>query len=243
MMSNSLLDNEISKFKKASGIDGRKFSLKNRNDYLFALEKAFNDAFNQYARRKGITYKNGVDKVVDPIIGPLFDYFNNAKPGKSAFDKVFDSMVSLSTGFLKSGLIGLAYKFSTMAFKYLFCYEDASQFMKHFEICYMPLDRYTLNWVKKLGDKGINKGLACIDSAFSKIDKKLFSDIQNLIIDKLKKSFVYDVSFATGASGFLLPEEPLKSEFIIWHQEKLIELHKTLIRNEDDFERLGIKKI
>lgn len=51
-MGKLLLENEISKFKKESGIGKLKLSLYKKENYIFALEKAFSDAFGQYARKE-----------------------------------------------------------------------------------------------------------------------------------------------------------------------------------------------
>ena len=46
----TLLQKERDEFIKGMKSKG-KLSLKNKNDYYFGMEKAFDDAFNQYARR------------------------------------------------------------------------------------------------------------------------------------------------------------------------------------------------
>jgi len=106
----------------------------------------------------------------------------------------------------------------------------------------MPLDKYTLNWVKRLGDDKVNKSLKSINSSFSKITTGLFNEIQKLILEKLNAGADYKVSFAKCAKAMRLPSKPLEAEFIVWRQEQLNELHKTIFRNRNDFERLGIQE-
>lgn len=193
--------------------------------------------------KKGIIYRNDVVDFVKPLIKLLYKYFIETKPNQNAFETLFNSIVSESSKFLNSNLVGLTYKFLTMVFKHLFCYVDTNQFKSHFDLCYLPLDYYTLNWVKSLGNKDVNDGLKMIKNAFSKIDTNLFKQIQKLVRKKLNKQRTYKVSFAKNSSEIILSERPLEAEFIIWRQEKLSKLHKTIFRNKADFKRLGIQEI
>jgi hypothetical protein len=40
----------------------------------------------------------------------------------------------------------MAQKIVNMAFKYLYCFDDANIYYKKFADCHMPLDRFTLKW-------------------------------------------------------------------------------------------------
>ena len=235
-----LLQKEKEEFIKVMKIEPN-WSLKEIDDYYFGVRKAFNDAFNQYARREKKKYAKDKNDLIKPIVERLFSYFNS----DDSFDKCFEDCIEHSKKILKNDTYGLAQKFTNMSFKYLYCYADAVDFEDKFKDCHMPLDKYTIKWVKFLGNETINQRLGLINNAFSKIDESLYNDIQELITDTLNSNYHYTISFNKQASetSCILPENKIYAEFIIWHQEKINELHNTIKRAEGDFERLGISWI
>ena len=68
-----------------------------------------------------------------------------------------------------------------------------------------------------------------------------------MIIDKLNSGIDYRISYNPNANNngiYRLPKNRLETEFIVWHQEKLNELHKILSNTtSEDFERLGVSRI
>jgi hypothetical protein len=145
-------------------------SLKTKEDYYFGMEKAFDDAFNQYARRNKKNYANDRQKLMSPIVDRMFLYFNSPNDN---FENCFAECIELAKKILENNLYGIAQKFTNMSFKYLYCYSDADSFENKFENCHIPLDKYTIKWIKSLKNKNINKKLNNINNAWANIDKEL----------------------------------------------------------------------
>ncbi|MBQ2934124.1 MAG: hypothetical protein IJE02_05900 [Clostridia bacterium] len=217
-------------------------SLRQRDDYYFGIEKAFDDAFNQYARREKKKYATEKKNLMEPIIDRLYIYFNS---DEDVFDSCFTDCIDFSKQILNNNLYGVAQKFTNMSFKYLYCYSDANEFENKFQNCHMPLDKYTIKWVKSLKNKVINKKLGLISNAWANIDENLYKDIQNFITNTLNLNFKYTISFnkQSNETSCVLPKNKLYAEFIIWHQERINELYNIIERAENDFDRLGIKWI
>lgn len=224
---------------------GSNLSLKNKNDYYWGIEKAFDDAFNQYARRTKKKYATEKSDLMKPIIERLFDYFNSEQ---DTFNKCFDDCIEFSKKILQNESFGIAQKFVNMSFKYLYCYADANttEFEHKFEECHMPLDKYSIKWIRTLNNKNVNQRLSAVNNAWSEIkDESLYKDIQELISTTLNNNYSYGIGYRKGekAQTCILPANKLYAEFIIWHQEKINELHRIIERNEHDFDRLGIRWI
>lgn len=232
----------IQGMKLRSGESSLSLSLRIKSDYYKGMEKAFDDAFNQYARREKKKYAENKQTLMEPIVERLFAYFNSEE---DSFAACFTDCIDLSEKILNNNRYGVAQKFTNMSFKYLYCYGDAFDFESKFQDCHMPLDKYTINWVRSLKDKKINQRLALISSAWANIDEALYRDIQTLITDTLNAGFTYRISFNKQSGGkiCILPSNRLYAEFIIWHQEKVNELYNIIERAEPDFERLGIQWI
>lgn len=235
----TLLQKERDEFIKGMKSNNN-LSLKNKNDYYFGMEKAFDDAFNQYARRNKIKYAAEKRELMTPIVDRLFIYFNSVS---DSFDDCFSDCIRLSKAILGNNLYGVAQKFTNMSFKYLYCYSDVEDFANKFDNCHMPLDKYTIKWIKSLKNKNINQKLNNISSAWANIDKELYDEIQEFIDTTLIKDYTYVISFNKNSSEqtCILPQNKLLAEFIIWHQEKLNELYRVIKRSEKDFDRLGIQ--
>lgn len=217
-------------------------SIKRIEDYYEGLGKAFDDAFNQYARREKKSYGPEKIKMMKPIIERMFAYFHS---DEDRFADCFTACIDLSKSILDNNRYGIAQKFTNMAFKYLYCYSDADEFEEKFRECHMPLDKYTLRWVKRLKDTTINQRLGAIRGAWANIDKPLYDAIQERITETLNNRCTYTISFNKNATETtcILPEHKLYAEFIIWHQEKINEWHALIARAEKDFDRLGIQWI
>ena len=216
-------------------------SLEKEDDYYYGVEKAFDDAFNQYARRNGKKYAQSKQKLMEPIVKRLYKYFNAENDN---FDVCFNDCIQLSKNILNNNLYGIAQKITNMSFKYLYCYQDMDAFKDKFEKCHLPLDKYTINWIKSLQNNTVNNGLKKIKNAWANIEQPLYNDIQKLVDDTLKTdTYTYRISFNETANEqtCVLPKNKLLAEFIIWHQEHLNELHLIIERHEKDFDRLGIQ--
>ena len=231
-------------FIQSAKIDSLKLSLSREEDYYIGLRDAFDDAFNQYARREKKHYAADKDDFMEPVVKQLYKYFTT---DSTDFDKCFKKCIELSKNILNNNRHGIAQKFVNMSFKYLYCYGDVSKYEHKFTECHLPLDKYTIKWVKSLKVKEINSELKNIDDAWSNLDEKLYENIQKTVIDKLNSGVDYRISYNPNANNngiYKLPKNRLETEFIVWHQEKLNELHKVLSNTTlEDFERLGISKI
>ena len=234
-----LLLQEKSEFIKGMKLK-RNLSLRKKEDYYFGMEKAFDDAFNQYARREKKKYATEKRILMKPLVDRLYAYFNSDNDN---FDVCFKECIDLSEKILNNNRYGIAQKFTNMSFKYLYCYVDAIDFENKFKDCHMPLDKYTINWIKSLKNKNINGKLGLISNAWANIDKTLYEEIQALITNTLNSNYTYTISFNKQASETtcVLPKNKLYAEFIIWHQEKINELYKIVKKAECDFDRLGIR--
>lgn len=244
MTAEELLITEKNLFIEAMNMSDKELSLKNEDDYYVALGKAFDDAFNQYARRKREKYATKKGKLMEDVLKRIFSYFKNKE---DSFELCFSECIKLSKKIFDNRSYGMAQKFVNMSFKYLYCFSDVEEFECKFEKCHMPLDKYTIKWVRNLKCKDVNKGLSKIDNAWSKIDEKLYNSIQELINKTLKNDCRYKVSYCEGITdeekNVILPSNQLQAEFIVWHQEKINELRGILNKVEKDWNRLGIKQI
>ena len=217
--------------------------LSNKDDYYSAASKAFDDAFNQYARREKASYASNKNTFMQPVIDIIYDYLNN---DDRSFNDCFKACCEASKEILKNSKFGLAQKFVNMFFKNLYCYDDAKNKESKFEECHLPLDKYTIQWIRSLGNKEINKGLSSINNVWSNISEELYNMIQEEVKKSLANGYNYRVSFSNdGQSNEIkLPERMLDAEFIIWDQEKLVEIRKIIDKLDDKhLKRLGVKKI
>ena len=217
-------------------------SLKKIEDYYFGMGKAFDDAFNQYARREKKQYAEEKNNLIKDVAENLNKYFVS---DDISIETCFNKCIDLAKKILDNDSFGIAQKFVNMSFKHLYCYDDAlTDFRDKFCDCHLPLDKYTIKWVRSFKNKEINRELDRIKNAWANLNEQLYNEIQTFVSDKLKENIKYRISHNPSASnnGFCqLPCNKLEAEFIIWHQEKINEIHNILLKTADnDLERLGI---
>ena len=126
---------------------------------------------------------------------------------------------------------GQAQKIIHMAFKYLYCCNDAEKYEETvFSHCHMPLDSFILKWCSdcKLCEK-------CSEDAWSKLGKDKYVKIQQGIRAYLNQGNTYNV----GGNEVELPKTVLAAEFIIWPEEAR---RKSLKELENLLEKLGEDK-
>lgn len=126
---------------------------------------------------------------------------------------------------------GQAQKIINMAFKYLYCCNDAEKYEETvFSHCHMPLDSFILKWCSdcKLCEK-------CSEDAWSKLGKDKYVKIQQGIRAYLNQGNTYNV----GGNEVELPKTVLAAEFIIWPEEAR---KKSLKELENLLEKLGEDK-
>ncbi len=126
---------------------------------------------------------------------------------------------------------GQAQKIINMAFKYLYCCNDAEKYEETvFSHCHMPLDSFILKWCSdcKLCEK-------CSEDAWSKLEKDKYAKIQQGIRAYLNQGNTYKV----GGNEVELPKTVLDAEFIIWPEEAR---RKSLKELENLLKKLGEDK-
>ena len=104
----------------------------------------------------------------------------------------------------KKATYGMAQKIVNMAFKYLYCFDDANIYYNRFADCHMPLDSFTLKWfyskvVKKSGNK---------TTTWSNLKDFEYKNIITLI-----RGY-----FANNPPN--PPVTILEAEFVIWYEAK-----------------------
>lgn len=232
----NVIEWEVKHFKYTMKIkDG--LSLKNKKNYYEVLGKAFDDAFNQYARRERKKYSDNKSNLMKDVIECLYEYFNNTD---DKFEKCFEYCINIAKNILGNNSYGIAQKFINMSFKYLYCFDDAGEYDAKFEKCHMPLDKYTLNWVKTFENDKIKKGLIDIKYAWANMEEDLYFKIQEAISDQLKNKNNYKVDSKDGKENICLPSNKLLAEFIIWNQEKINEIKREQKKLDESYEKLCI---
>ena len=218
-------------------------SFKNKADYSFGIRKAFDDAFNQYARRTKQSYSDQKDEYISPIVDCIISFLNNEN---ATFDECYTNCIVEAKKILNNNKYGIAQKLVNMSFKYMMCFSDYVEIIEKFKDCYLPIDKYTIAWVKAQKCRCINKKLTDINNAWANIDFELYKEIQDYAKEILSKEIHYKISYSAKAESneyCILPSNRLQAEFVIWHQEKINEIHRILEKSKPDFERLGIQTI
>lgn len=196
----------ITAFKNRMGIPtGTKIYVTNPQDILkYAVNKAYIDMQPRTIKGHNISLTEPLRK---KLADRFCDYFKDPAPStESDFDKIHskfcgDFLTELNKIFTSAPQeFGKAQKVINMAFKYLYCFDDATLYLPHFTYCHMPIDSYTLNW--------------CFDNFAKKFYKK--SDIPNW--STLKESDYK--TLCAGIRNKLPHKSPLIEEFVIWPDEK-----------------------
>ena len=169
------LSNEIAVFKTDMRFPDT-LSYKRSEDYYYGMRKAFDDAFNQYARRTKLSYASNKDELIKPILECIFNYlYSNDK----CFNECFSDCIQKSMQIMNNQRFELAQKFVNMSLKYMMCFSDSKEISNKFKDCHLPLDKYTIKWVRSFRNKEINKKLDTIKNAWANIDEDLYNTIQN----------------------------------------------------------------
>lgn len=160
---------QITAFKNRMGIPtGTKIYVTNPQDILkYAVNKAYIDMQPRTIKGHNISLTEPLRK---KLADRFCDYFKDPAPStESDFDKIHskfcgDFLTELNKIFTSAPQeFGKAQKVINMAFKYLYCFDDAPLYPDHFKHCHMPIDSYTLNW--------------CFDNFAKKFYKKAISPI------------------------------------------------------------------
>lgn len=148
---------------------------------------------------------------------------NSSIDSQEAFDAKHKELCNEYMDLLKNVIkYGQAQKVVNMAFKYLFCCEDASS-KPAFKYCHMPLDGLIMNWCKKELKISVNSD----KDAWSKLTEEKYTDITEAIFDKLKNG---DVKYSIGENDESnLSAIPLEAELVIWREEARKKTTKELL--------------
>ena len=203
-----------------------------KTNYNYAIYQAYLDAARTF---KGINAlkEDSVEKLLkttpksktQSIDQLLSNYFSNNQPTNvSEFDKIHSELCDLVILLFKENnyediKYGQAQKIVNMAFKYLYCFDDAPK--EYFEFCHMPLDSFTLEWIYRYvlsENKDYKKGK--IDY-WSKLEKTKNDEVDYKGADG-KMYYPYDF-YVKKVRDYLEnpPKEyngwtPLQLEFKIW---------------------------
>ena len=242
----NVLKFEVDHFKKEFG---KKINFKelNEDEVNECLKKALDDALRENARSKKEQYKYSKEKIISNFTDDFIKVANGGHKisNELNFEKLFDELAKKFSTVLKDqkleslSKIGFAQKFINMSFKYLYCFEECDK--NNLRFCHLPLDKYTINWYKKIGDKNNIADLKEINFSWSKINEDLYFNIQKDIDSKLKSCLDYEIHCKDPKQRIQLPQSKIEVEFIVWKQEQLNEFSKKLSKSKDYFERLGIK--
>lgn len=230
------------------------FSKAKINDLDRAIDYAINKAYYDMQLRTIKGHNNDIkDKSITALKDKIKSFFVNKNTyNQTSFDAwhkdACDNFLSTFNNEAEKYSVeeqkyGKAQKIVNMSLKYLYCifkcntdkeFDDKqtkfgmqvspSVVDSYFEYCHMPLDSYTLNWYYSLKKYKTQKKLT-----WSSLSKDNYNLVQNNIRDYL-----------SGQDH--LPKNVLKTEFIVWQQEKtktiLNELRKLLANNVFEAEDL-----
>ncbi len=207
-----ILNFEIMRFKQDYNITNY-----SEKDAMRLLRVALADALAYAARRKKVKYADNANSICQTMLKKINEEIDNKN-----FKDIFDDLVEKfkkNEHLTRFREIGYALKFSSMVFKYFYCFDDIREkYGDKFDECCLPLDSNTLNWYEnKFGEK-------C--SVWSELEKKIYEDIQFKIKNEIKnKKLAYEYKLIDFKQKKIetincLPKNRLDLEFIMWNQEK-----------------------
>ena len=187
-------------FKELGKSEERKSSNLTKNSDETIYQLAVRQAWLDMCRTAGGISEGARNEVLKKIGEQLEAYFNDEAKDKNGFDNWHKDKVKPINGLS----CGQLQKIINMAFKYLYCCEDfRADYNKYFQHCHMPLDSYTLNWVReRTAIKKTNK--------WSKLNEEEYLHIVKCI------------------SKVLNEESPLVKEFTVWPEERRKQDEKEL---------------
>lgn len=183
---------------------------------------AFDNAYGDVKRTlTGIgAFHNEKENAKDSIVKKISEYFFDFAPcEQEAFDKLHNDLCMLWCEQFKGndlGTYGKAQKIINMTFKYLFCCKSAERNRAYFKYCHMPLDSFTLEWIKRNVKDGNSKLCVGKVAPWSKLqcsDGKYFTGTDN------KEYYAYGC-YVRWIRDYIQDKNleifPLELEFIVW---------------------------
>lgn len=212
-------EKDKSELKSGDFLEASKNKKYKNNIYALAVHQAYLDM-----NRTNRTVPDGwpEEKRMN-LIEKLGVYFSKKPAPKESgdFDAKHREMMSVldREGFS----VGQAQKIINMAFKYLYCCEDLRDAKGgFFDFCHMPLDSFTLNWVKEIFEekngKSIPKQLGFNKGSGSEI--KPWSEIKWSAISNENGYFELEESIRKYIKNCESDVTVLQAEFYIWETEK-----------------------
>ena len=225
------LKNVVEEFKK--NIKNEKLKelklIQDEDTIKTAVELAYNDAKRTMT---GIgKYEKEKEQAQKKIISKLKSYFDesSAPDDRDTFDKYHKEMCKLWHERFEDidnlGTYGKAQKIVNMAFKYLYCCEDANAKEEYFKYCHVALDSYTLEWFFREAGNKTDKIVKKYISSWSSIKEygdNTSKETYHLYVDGKDEEYYtymfYQKNFRVKYST------PFKEEFVKWqyYKEKLI---------------------
>lgn len=195
-----------------------KLYINDKKDVRLAVDKAYIDMTPRTFKSKDKDHKIDINqksknKALEELAESIFEYIDNRKYDDfdrwhknvcEDFKDDFNEYVLKPADRIEA-TFGKAQKIVNMTFKYLYCFDDAEDYIEFFEKCHMAIDSYIITWyndnVAKI--ENVNK----IHEAWSNVNYKDYKSIQKNIRKYLEKQTKYD-------------KRPFYTEFIIWQEEK-----------------------
>lgn len=220
------LKKELEAFRKAGKRNRDKYenltSVVDKKSSDAAVDLAYIDA-QRTMKGIGKNFPQQKSDAINDIKEALHKYFSDPAPeSETAFDSVHKSLCNTWCKKFNGsdiGTYGKAQKIINMAFKYLFCCNDAKEYRAHFKYCHMPLDSITLEWYKRKVD--VEKK----EYTWSKIKYNEYVEIQKNIRDYLNGS----------------ADTPLVKEFKVWpetQKELAAEVFLSGLRDDLSLEKM-----
>lgn len=227
------IDKEIKAFRSRMGVpENTKVSVCNPSDVLkYAVYNAYRDMQPRTIKGHNITQTASLRK---ELAKWFIEFFKKNQPvDNDDFNGLHkkwcnDFLSKLNNKVPEEQEFGKAQKVINMAFKYLYCFDDAPQYEGHFKYCHMPIDSYTLNWCFENGlykKKDIDNWSGITEAQYYPLSEKIESELGD--------------------------ETPLLAEFKIWPQEiakvEEKELAKSILdylsNNYDSYNSGGCDKL
>lgn len=190
------------------------------NPYKCAVLKAYDDVKRTMS---GIGKMESQKKAaLDNISKKIKNYFSNVAPtSKGEFDNIHNRLCQVwIEGFKQDenlACYGKAQKIVNMTFKYLYCVMKKDK-AEYFKFCHMPLDSYTLSFLKEIQDQKV----ISYETKWSNIKD----------IDEYKK--IQEIADKWADKNQLTA---LESEFIIWNCLKVFKTSKEYFHLVSGFEQ------
>lgn len=194
-----------------------RLSIENKDNVRLAVNKAYLDMTPRTIRtqedkekqsidqtKKDIVLNNFAEEIKKYIMGRNYsDFDNQHKRISENFREKFNEVLAASNHIEIK--YGKAQKIVNMTFKYLYCFDDAEDYIEFFEKCHMAIDSYIIEWYNNNVAKSENV------NKIKEVWSNLTYDDYNSIQDNIKKYISDNKDYG---------ETPFYAEFIIWQEEK-----------------------